>query len=153
MKLQRRLRSVRNALHQRSSILLEKGAVMEAYKVILSPSSQWTRLLVTRGPDELLRAMLPPPTRMGHECAASTLLEALALWLDVTLPVVLFVDASEAGSCLRLTDAIGQGVRSAFYRVEVAARVRRRRRGRRLHGVGEFADLRQLCLVSDDEGV
>jgi len=123
---------------------------MEAYKLVLSPSSNWTRVLVTHGPDELLRAILPPPSQTKHERAVATFLEALALWLDTTLPVVLSVDAREASFCLGLTDELGIGAQSVFYRVEVVARGRRRR-GRRLRGVGEFADLRQLRLVPDDE--
>ncbi len=125
---------------------------MDAYKVVLSPSSKWTRVLVTHGPDELLRAILPSPAQTKHERAAATFLEALALWLDVALPVVLSVDAPEASSCLGLTDEVGVGAHSVFYRVDVVLRGRRhRRRGQRLHGLGAFGDLRQLRLVGDDE--
>lgn len=124
---------------------------METYKVVLSPSSKWTRVLVSHGPDELLRAILPPPSQVRHERAAATFLESLALWLDRTLPVVLSVDDGEAGFCLGLTDEMGLGARSVFYRVEVVARGRHRRRGTRIRGVGEFADLRQLRLVPDGE--
>lgn len=123
---------------------------MEMYKVVLSPSSKWTRVLVSHGPDELLRAILPPPSQVRHERAAATFLESLSLWLDRTLPVVLSVDEQEAGFCLGLTDELGLGVRSVFYRVEVVPRGRRRR-GTRIRGVGEFADLRQLRLVPDGE--
>lgn len=80
---------------------------MDSYKVVLSPTSKWTRILVSHGPDELLRAILPPPSQVRHERAAATLLEGLALWLDSTLPVALSVDAREASFCLGLTDALG----------------------------------------------
>jgi hypothetical protein len=123
---------------------------MDSYKVILSPTTQWTRILVSHGPDEVLRAILPSPSRVRHERAASTLLEGLSLWLDTRLPVVLSVGAREAGFCLGLTDEMGIGVRSVFYGVEVAERGRRRRRGTRIRGIGDFGDLRQLRLVSDD---
>lgn len=126
---------------------------MDAYKVVLAPSSKWTRVLVSHGPDELLRAILPAPSLVRHERAAVTFLEALSLWLDATLPVVLSVDDREAGSCLGLADEMGMGVRSVFFRVEVVAPERhRRRRGTRIRGVGEFTDLRQLRLVPDGEG-
>jgi len=125
---------------------------MDTYKVVLSPTAKWTRLLVSQGPDELLRAILPPPSQVRHERAASTLLEGLSLWLDRRLAVALSVDAREAGFCLGLTDELGLGVQSVFYRVEVAERDRRRRRGTRIRGVGDFADLRQLHLVPDDVG-
>ncbi len=124
---------------------------METYKMVLSPSARWTRVLLTHGPDELLRAILPPPARVQHERVASTFLESLALWLDTPLRVVLSVDAQQAGFCLGLTDELGIGARSLFYHVEVQERGRRRRRGRRIRGVGEFGDLRQLRLVPDGE--
>lgn len=127
-----------------------KGSSMDSYKVILSPTTKWTRVLMTHGPDELLRAILPPPSQVRHERAAATLLEGLSLWFDTTLPVALSVDAREASFCLGLTGALGIGVRSVFYQVEIVERGRRRRRGARIRGVGDFADLRQLRLVPDD---
>lgn len=120
---------------------------MESYQVVLSPSSSWTRVLVSQGPDELLRAILPPPSRLRHERAVAAFLEGLSLWLDETLPVVLSVDARQASFCLGLTDELGVGARSVYYRVEVVERGRRRRRGARIRGVGDFGDLRQLHLV------
>ncbi len=123
---------------------------MDQYKVVLSPSSKWTRLLVTLGPDELLRGVLPSPSLVRHERAAATLLEGLSLWLDVTLPVVLSVTDRDAGFCLGLTDEMGVGMRSVFYRVAVVTPARRRR-GTRIRGVGRFSDLRQLQLVPEGE--
>jgi hypothetical protein len=123
---------------------------MDSYKAVLSPTAKWTQLLVSHGPDELLRAILPPPSQVRHERATTTLLEGLSLWLDTRLAVVLSVDAREAGFCLGLTDELGVGAQSVFYRVEVTERGRRRRRGTRIQGVGDFADLRQLRLVPDD---
>jgi len=121
---------------------------MEPCQVVISPSTKWTRVLVSHGPDELLRAILPPPCQVRHERAAASLLEGLALWLDTTLPVVLSVDARQAGFCLGLTDELGLGQHSLYYRVEVSERGGRlRRRGRRIRGVGDFAELRQLSLI------
>ena len=82
--------------------------------------------------------------------AAPVLLEALALWLDVTLPVVLSVVDRDAPSCLGLTDELGVGRQSIYYRVEVSSPAGRRR-GTRIRGVGDFDDLRQLRLVPRDE--
>jgi hypothetical protein len=119
------------------------------YTVVMIPSAARTRVLVTEGPDELLRAVLPPPSQMQHERAAITFLESLALWLNTKLHVVLSVDAKEAGCCLGLTDEMGMGVRSLFFDVEVRDRRARRRRGQRIRGIGDFTDLRQLRLVPD----
>ena len=120
------------------------------YQVVIAPSATRTRVLVTEDSDELLRAVLPSPSRLRHERATTTFLEGLALWLDAKLHVVLSVDAKEAGFCLGLTDEMGVGVRSLFFDVEVRDRRVRRRPGRRIRGVGDFADLRQLRLVPDD---
>jgi hypothetical protein len=123
---------------------------MESLQVVLAPSPRWTRVLVSHGPDELLRAVLPPPSQVRHERAAATLLEGLSLWLDTRLPVVLCVDARDAGFCLGLTDEMGLGQRSVYYQVDVRERGRKRRRGTRIRGVGDFGDLRQLRLVVGD---
>lgn len=103
-------------------------------------------MLLSHGPDELLRAILPPPSAVHHERAAITLLEGLSLWLDAKLHVVLSVDEREAGFCLGLTDEMGIGMRSVYFDVEVHDRRARRQRGQRIRGVGDFADLRQLYL-------
>ena len=71
---------------------------METYQVVLSPSTSWTRVLVSQGPDELLRAILPPSSRMRHERAVVTFLEGLSLWLDETLPVVLWTPGKPASA-------------------------------------------------------
>jgi hypothetical protein len=125
---------------------------MESYTVVVSPSVTRTRVLVSRGPDELLRACLPPPSQVRHERALPAFLEGLALLLDRRLRVVLSVDAREAGFCLGLTDELGLGCRAVFYEVEVIGRRVRRRRGSRIRGVGNFADLRPLRLVTDPGG-
>jgi hypothetical protein len=122
---------------------------MESYKVVLSPSVKWTKVLLTHGPDELLRAILPPPSQVLRDRPVPTFLEGLAEWLDVTLPVVLSVDVREAGSCLGLTDDLGLGKSCLYYQVAVIERGARRRRGTRIRGLGDFGDLRQLRLVSD----
>jgi hypothetical protein len=119
------------------------------YQVAIVPSAARTRVLVTEGPDELLRAILPPVSRL-HARGAITFLEGLSLWFNAKLHVVLCADV-EAGYSLGLTDELGVGVRSLFFDVEVRDRAaRRRRRGRRIHGIGDFVDVRQLRLVADD---
>jgi len=119
------------------------------YTVVVIPSEARTRVLFTEGPDELLRAILPPPSQLHHERAVITFLESLALWVNAKLHVVLSVDAREAGCCLGLTDELGVGVRSVFFDVEVRDRRPRKRRGQRIRGIGDFADVRQLRLVPD----
>jgi hypothetical protein len=112
----------------------------------LSPEPTRTRLLITRGPTDLGKVILPPSPSV-HRRAAATLLEGLSLFLGERLCVVLCVDESSTSSCeLGLLDGLGYGERSVFYEIGVAARVSRA--GRRTgHGVrlpGDFRDLRQL---------
>jgi hypothetical protein len=107
-------------------------------KVTVKPSSLATRLLVTYGPDDLLRAVLPPPGQ-AHPRAAATLLEGLAQWFQQPLSVVLYADAQGCSSALGLCDGFGFGNRTVHFEVEVFEPSRRRRR------LGSFRDLRQLA--------
>jgi hypothetical protein len=114
----------------------------------MDPRAGETRLLMMEGQDERMRAVLGPATR-AHPRAAETLLEGLALWHQQALSVVLCVDVADDTSALRLEDALGFGVRNVHFDVEVALREQGRRgqRRRRLAALGNFHDLRQLCLL------
>jgi hypothetical protein len=122
---------------------------MSEYTVIMSFSPARSRILVMAGADEVMRAVLPPPRQVRHDRAALSLLEALALWLDRCPRVVVFADEADATYSFGLTDEIGNPQRSVYYTVEVAPR-QVRRRGRRIAGIGDFRDLRQLTLVHGD---
>jgi hypothetical protein len=118
---------------------------MDRYVVALRLSSERTRVLMRRGPDEVLRAVLPPlvpPVRYPR--TVTTFLEGLAMWTDQRLRVVLPAGESDASFFLDLTDERGVGASRLFYEVEsVEPRVRR---PARLGGVGDFRDMRQLLL-------
>jgi hypothetical protein len=114
--------------------------------VTLAPSATRTRVLVMLGPDELLRANLPPLHHISHERAVKTLLEALSLWLGERLCVALFADEPENFFKWGLTDELGLGARTVYYAVEVVEP--RRRRGARIRGLGDFRELRQLTLLA-----
>ena len=116
------------------------------YTVVMVPSATRTRVLLSHGTDELLRAVLPPPSAVSYQQAAPAFLQGLSLWLDTKLHVVLSVDEPVTGFCLGLTDDMGLGIHSVYFDVEVHDRRARRRRGQRIRGVGDFADLRQLYL-------
>ena len=115
--------------------------------VTLASAAARTRLLVTVGPDEVLRARLPRLDQVRNERAVKTLLEGLSLWLDQRLCVALSAAEPEDSWRLQLTDELGVGARSVFYAVEVVER-RRRRRGTRLRGLGDFRELHQLALLA-----
>jgi hypothetical protein len=117
---------------------------MERLIVTMEPLPRETRLLVMAGRDEMMRAILGPTTA-SHPRAVATLLEGLSLWHQQALSVVLCADVEASSSATRMFDALGFGEKTVHYEVEVALRDRRRR-GRRIHGLGNFRDLRQLCL-------
>jgi hypothetical protein len=118
---------------------------MDRYVVALRLSSERTRVLMRHGPDEVLRAVLPPlvpPVR--HPRTVTTFLEGLAMWTDQRLRVVLPAGESDASFFLDLTDERGVGASRLFYEVESVEP--RGRRPARLGGVGDFRDMRQLVL-------
>ena len=109
-------------------------------RLLLKPTLETTRLYLTVGGNELLRAVLPPPGASLHPRSAPTLLEGLALWLQRPLSVVLYAVDGDDSSGLGLSDGFGFGYQTVHYDVEVVDPVRRRR------GLGSFADLRRLQL-------
>jgi hypothetical protein len=115
--------------------------------VRLSAEPTRTRLLMTRGPRDIGKVILPRAPS-AHPRAAATLLEGLSLFLGERLSVVLCVDEGSTSSCeLGLLDGLGFGERSVFYEVGIAARESRadRRAARALRLAGsDFRDLRQL---------
>ena len=119
---------------------------MSEYTVTMSFSTARSRILVTAGADELMRAVLPPPGQVRNNRAVLSLLEALALWLDRCPRVVVSAAEADATCSFGLTDEIGNPQRSVYYTVEVVERPARRR-SRRIAGIGDFRDLRQLSLI------
>lgn len=115
--------------------------------VRLSAEPTRTRLLMTQGPTDIGKVILPRAPS-AHPRAAATLLEGLSLFLGERLSVVLCVDEGSTSSCeLGLLDGLGFGERSVFYEVGIAARESRadRRAARALRLAGsDFRDLRQL---------
>lgn len=116
--------------------------------VRLSAEPTQTRVLITQGSRDIGKAILPPSSS-AHPRPTATLLEALSLYMNERLCVVLSVDEWSASSdSLGILDALGHGDRSVFYEVAVAARQSRacRRKASRVLRLpgGDFRDLRQL---------
>jgi len=113
--------------------------------VTMVPTRSETRLLVTVGQDEVMKARLGPADRM-HRRAAPMLLEAIALWYQQRVHAVISVGVGAPSSDLGLADGLGYGVDTVHY--EVAWVDPRAPRGRRVRGLGDFRDVRrQLRLV------
>jgi hypothetical protein len=104
---------------------------------VIKPWPTQTRLLLSYGEEEVMRAQLPSPPS-AHPRAAQTLCEGLSLWLGQPLSVVLCADAEGSSSALCLCDGFGFGSKTVHYEVEV---VDPRRRPRPL---GSFRDLHRL---------
>ena len=113
--------------------------------VTMVPTQSETRLLVTVGPDEVMKARLGPAD-WTHQRAAPMLLEAIALWYQQRVHAVISVGVDAASTDLGLADGLGYGLETVHY--EVAWVDPRAPRGRRLRGLGDFRDARrQLHLV------
>jgi hypothetical protein len=114
--------------------------------VRLSAEPTRTRLLMTQGPRDIGKVILPRAPS-AHPRAAATLLEGLSLFLGERLSVVLCVDERSTSCELALLDGLGYGERSIFYEVGVAARISDRRAAHALRLEGsDFRDLRRLTL-------
>jgi hypothetical protein len=90
---------------------------MDPSCLLLVPLSTRTRLVLTQGPRQGPRAVLPPLMHVRHGRAVTTLPTGLALWLDTPVRVALCADASGTTYWLGLTDARGSGTRGLFHEV------------------------------------
>lgn len=114
--------------------------------VMMAPSMAQTRVLMMDSGHEVLRAVLPAPL-FAHPRAASLLLEALSLWYQKRLSVVLCV-SEEVGSSSAMglcDEAFNLPAANLYYEVGVANLHRPRRR--RMGGPGDFRDLLRVSLV------
>lgn len=114
---------------------------MQRPRLLLKPNPTSTRLLLTSTDGESLRAVFPPPS-FAHRLAAPTLCEALSLWFQRPLSVVLCADAQGTSSALGLCDELGFGLTTVHYEVEVLEL------GQRHRPLGSFRDLRRLAFRS-----
>lgn len=113
---------------------------------ILKTSPRSMRMLVRVHDDDVLKAALTPPPSL-HPRALPTLLEALSLWHQAPMRVVLC--AAEAASWCRLglLDDLHMGLDTVHYTVDV--RGYWRDPPQRIAGLGDFRDLRRLGTGGD----
>jgi hypothetical protein len=113
----------------------------EPIMVTIKASSSETALLVKQGPDELMIARLGPGS-FAHKRALPALMEALALWFQSRIYVVLCAQTEEAASSTGLVDGLGCGLGTLHFEVDVLL-PGPRRAGTRLRGLGDFRELRR----------
>src|ERR1044071_7168844 len=70
------------------------------YMVVMVPSATRTRVLVSHGTDELLRAILPPPSAIRYQEAALAFLQGLSAWLSEESHAAFFSVVGAAGARL-----------------------------------------------------
>jgi hypothetical protein len=113
----------------------------EPIMVTIKASSAETALLVKQGPDELMIARLGPGS-FAHRRALPALMEALALWFQSRIYVVLCAQTEEVASSTGLVDGLGCGLGTLHFEVDVLL-PGPRRAGARLRGLGDFRELRR----------
>jgi hypothetical protein len=96
--------------------------------------------------EEILKARLPPAGQ-AHRLATRTLLEAIALFCNARLRVVLSADCEAISFAQGLCDGLGLGIDTVHYDVEILAP----RQGRRLGVRGDFRDVRRLTRIKGEE--
>ena len=113
----------------------------EPITVTIKASSTETALLIKQGPDEVMIARLGPPS-LAHPRALPALMEALALWFQSRICVVLCAASEQVASSTGLVDGLGCGLGTLHFEVDVVL-PGDRRPGVRLRGLGDLRDLRR----------
>ena len=94
----------------------------ERITVTIKASRAETALLVKQGPDELMIARLGPGS-FAHRRALPALMEALALWFQSRIYVVLCARSEEVASSTGLVDGLGCGLGTLHFEVDVCCQV------------------------------
>jgi hypothetical protein len=113
----------------------------ESVTVTIKASSTETALIAKQGQDELLIARLGP-SAWAHPRALPALMEALALWFQSRVRVVLCAACEETASSTGLVDGLGSGLGTLHFEVDVVL-PSDRRPGVRLRGLGDLRELRR----------
>jgi hypothetical protein len=110
---------------------------MDELVMTISATSRETRVLLMRGPDEVMKARLRAVATPAHRFAGPMLCEAMALWHDrgsVLSFCGVRADLVRAGLC----DGLGIARATLRYVVQPLFMDDPPRRGQRLSGLGNF---------------
>jgi hypothetical protein len=111
---------------------------MDELVMTISASERETRILLTQGPDEVMKARLRAVATPSHRFAGPMLCEAMALWHDQRVRAVVSAESEEILFALGLCDGLGVARATLHYVVEPLFRDDPPRRGQRLPGLGNF---------------
>lgn len=117
---------------------------MSSIRATVTASSTETRILVRDQAGDLLIARLGPLAH-AQRLALRCLLEAVALWEQQTVVVVLYADDGSDWSRTGLVDALDIARETVLLKVELVPFHTRRHRAKRLSGLGSFERARR-CL-------
>lgn len=116
---------------------------MSSIQATVSASSTETRILIRDQSSDLLIARLGP-LEHAQRFALRGLLEAVALWDQQRIDVVLFADDGSSWERSGLVDALGVAREAALLKIDLVPAEVRRGRKRRLVGLGSFEHERRL---------
>jgi hypothetical protein len=111
---------------------------MDKLVMTIAATACETRILLTHGPDEVMKARLRAVSRPAHRFAGPMLCEAMALWHDQRVHAVVSAESEEILFALGLCEDLGVAHCTLHYVVHPLLQDEQRRRGRRLSGLGEF---------------
>lgn len=111
---------------------------MSSIRATVTASGSETRILIQDETGDRLVARLGP-LESAHRYALKMLLEAVALWDQQTVEVVLCADDESSWERAGVVDALGLALETLLFKVElVPVEVPRPRRAKRLSGLGSF---------------
>jgi hypothetical protein len=117
---------------------------MDELVMTISATSRETRVLLTQGPDEMLKARLRAVATPAHRFAGPMLCEAMALWHDQRVRAVVSAESEDILFALGLCDGLGVARATLHYVVQPLFMDEPPRRGQRLPGLGDFRAERRL---------
>jgi hypothetical protein len=109
---------------------------MDELVMTISATARETRVLLTHGPDEVMKARLRATP--AHRFAGPMLCESMALWHDQRVRAVVSAESEDVVFALGLCDALGIARATLHYTVEPLLLDELPRRGLRLTGLGSF---------------
>ena len=111
---------------------------MDELVMTISATSRETRVLLTQGPDEVMKARLRAVATPAHRFAGPMLCESMALWHDRRVRAVVSAESEDVLFALGLCDGLGVARATLHYVVQPLFMDEPPRRGQRLCGLGNF---------------